>query len=348
VRHILITAGVLAGLWLYARRTLAFVDPRLINSCIIAAAAMLIGVAALHTRWAARIIAGGWLASLLVANALVNPVVPTEALFLRGRGHAVVDEAMQDVPGRLVDFTNRQGTILAGFGWPVLGHVAMAPDLALFDYLAPESPGLTEELYNRYAHVHFVLPPAETRLIFADAFQLATSPCSPRLETLGVNHFLAPNGAAIPGECSGSFTERPAADAKLWTRVHPVGRIGISSSVDASRAADFDFRAAVPEATLVTGRSSVTLGSPAGHSVAFAINRSVIDTVRCEGGNVVFADAHVIVRATANRASRCELRFLGTAGALRRLVLRETGPRVTLTAAPFSPEGGIAAAKEAH
>ena len=309
--------------WAFAR-TMVRVDRALVNTAILAASMGTAASALFATRWGARSLAIAWLLPLVVCDAAVNPLMPSGALFARGPGHAVVDAALKERPGRIVDFTGAPGATLAGFGWPVLASLQTAPDLALFRFLAPESPGLTESIYNRYAHVLFVLPPEPTRLLGADVFQAAISPCSPRLAALGVNHVLAPRAAAIPAGCEGTFDVRRAGDLQLWSRRRPVGSWGVAAAATPRGALEFDFSAGAASgaARVVPRRSGVRIEIPAGErrAVAYPVHLELVDRVRCEGARAGTVDAHVVIVATGDGGGRCDLEYLGTLGAIRRLL----------------------------
>src|SRR5712671_2758414 len=112
----------------------------------------------------ATLLLTAWAASVVLANHRVNPILRTGLMFSKGKGHDAVDRALAHMPGRVLDYSTHFGAQLAAFGWPMLGGVHNAPDVELFRFLAPESPGLSEEVYNRYAHYSFELPPAVSRI----------------------------------------------------------------------------------------------------------------------------------------------------------------------------------------
>src|SRR5581483_998498 len=149
----------------------------------IAFAALLLGAGALlcGTPRGATVLLAAWVGAVVLANHRVNPLVQSRKLFARAYGHRVVDAALARAPGRVMDYSTHFGSYLAAFGWPMLGGTLTSPDLALFRFLAPESPGLTEDVYNRYLHYNFELPPARTRMLSPDAIRIALSPCSRRL-----------------------------------------------------------------------------------------------------------------------------------------------------------------------
>jgi hypothetical protein len=328
-RDVAIAAAVLLASWMLARDQLASFDPRLRNLSLLWAVAALAGVAVVPRRVGPVLIMGGWAASLLLSDVGVNPLLRSRDLFRRGAGHAVVDEALRRVPGRLVDYTGTAGSVLAAFGWPILGGVAMAPDLDLSRFLAPESPGLDPFVYNRYAHVHFVLPPAPTRLVQGDLYELSLTPCSERLAALGVNHVLVPATAVLPPACAGEFEARPAGRAVLWTRRHPVAAAGVARVPTPSSWREFDYGAGVSGLPALRAESgALVVDIPAGgRGVSVPINRSVVEAVECDGARPAFLDAHFVAIPDGQRAASCRLSFLTTGGGLRRLLHREA--RVT-------------------
>ena len=62
-------------------------------------------------------------------------------------------------------------------------------------------------------------------------------------------------------------------------------------------------------------------GDPRNH-YTFAINLAVIDEITCERASAVMMDTHVVMSPAGGGPARCEIRFLGTTGALRRLLSR--------------------------
>src|SRR4029077_4471033 len=161
-------------------------------------------------------------------------------MFARGKGHEVIDRALGDAPGRLLDYSTHFGSYLAAYGWPMLGGTNNAPDLELFRFLAPESPGLSEEIYNRYAHYSFELPPAATRMLQPDSIRVAIDPCSRRLAAFGVNHLLmTPESAPAPA-CAVEWTSQPVGELRLWSRRAPVCGVGVALG-SAKNALDFDY-----------------------------------------------------------------------------------------------------------
>lgn len=310
--------------WL-ARRQVTGVDPRLRNLSLLWGGGALAGVAALRTRAGSLLIAGAWTLSLILSDVAVNPLLPSRELFARGAGHAVVDSALQRTGGRVLDFTETQGDVLAGFGWPILGGVRVAPDLGLARFLAPDSPGLSEFIANRYAHVHFVLPPRPTRLVQGDLYELSISPCSERLPALGVNHLLTRQGVALPASCADAFEARAAGEAVLWTRRRPVALTGVARTPSPRTALDFDYAADAPgQPRLEPAREALRVLAPAGgRAVAVPINGSVVESVECEGARPAFVDAHFVMLPTGTRPASCRLAYLGTTGGLRRLLRHE-------------------------
>src|SRR5207245_1942377 len=136
----------------------------------------LAGIALLETHWGPRLLALGWALPLVLANAGVHPLVGTDQLFARGSGHAQVERALASEPGRLLDYTTHIANSLAGRGWPVLSAVQFAPDVGMFRFLAPDPTGLGEEIFNRYALVHFRPPPGRAASPPDDSLWLFASP----------------------------------------------------------------------------------------------------------------------------------------------------------------------------
>ena len=324
-RDLAIGLLVLLGTGWLAREQVTAVDPRLRNLSLLWSAGALLGVAALRTRAGALLIAAAWSVALLLADLPVNPLLPSHELFRRGAGHAVVDSALRGAGGRLLDYTETPGSVLAGFGWPILGGVRLAPDLGLSRFLAPDSPGLDDFVANRYAHVHFVLPPRPTRLVQGDLYELSLSPCSARLAALGVNHLLTRAGVELPGACAGDFEPRVAGEAVLWTRRQPVALAGVARTAAPRTALDFDYGAsAAGQPRLDAGRDGLRVLIPeGGRAIALAINRSVVEGVECEGARAGFVDAHFVALPTGTGAAACRLTYLGSRGALRRILRRE-------------------------
>jgi len=221
-----------------------------------------------------------------------------------------------------MDYSTHFGTQLAAFGWPMLGGVHNSPDLELFRFLAPESPGLTEEVYNRYNHYSFELPPATSRIITPDSIRVAIDPCSRRVAALGVNHLLMKADAVPPPACALEWTSQPAGEFRLWSRRTPVCVIGVAPA-GAQGALDFDY-SCPSEARLVAGRAGFALEVPPdpARSWAVAINPSAAGSVECTHASARWAGAHLIVRPETGGAASCRGRYLDSAAALRRLMKR--------------------------
>jgi hypothetical protein len=293
--------------------------------------ALAIGAAlAVRRASAAPLLATAWAIPLIAANFAVNPLVRSSDLAREGEGHRVVTEALRATPGRLVHYGTHGGTYPNAFGWPLLVGVEQSPDVNLFRFLAPETPGLTEEVFNRYAHVVATLPPEPALLLQDDAFRVPIDPCSRRVATLGVNHFLLhPEYAArVPEVCACEFSVRRAGDLVLWTRRAPVGELGIARTPAPRSALDFDFGSgAAPGARVTLRRDGLTVDvlRDVQRPVALAVNRSLVDVVRCAAGAASALDAHVVVWPAPGRGASCRVDYLGTVGALRRLA--RTGER---------------------
>jgi hypothetical protein len=284
------------------------------------------GLASLRARRAPVLLGLAWAVPLVVATMSANPLVRSEDLFATGPGHEVVDRALRETPGRVLDYATHVGSVRAGSGWPVLAAVYVAPDRDLFRYLAPDSPGLEDAVFNRYAHVSFTLPPYRTQLLAADHFRLSIWPCSRRLATLGVNHFIARFSKERLGTtCGDEFTERKAGDLWLWTRREPVSAWGVAPALPwAKSALEFDFRprAGGDRAVLEKRRTGLTVRVPGDprSAYAIAINPSVLGDPACVDAFARRVDAHLVVTATSERPGRCDVPYLGTLAAARRLL----------------------------
>lgn len=329
LRVLAVGAAVVAGSALAARAHLA---TGLLTGCvlrawlppmILAAVLLLVSLAWLGTRRGALWLLAAWLAPIALANFSVNPMIHTGQLFLRGVGHAAIDRALARAPGRLVDVITHPGATLSAFGWPTLTGVQVAPDLALWRFLAPESPGLTDFVYNRYAHYRFVLPPAPSRLVQGDVFEVSLSPCSPRLRALWVNHFLVTPAAVLPKECEGDFTVSEAGDLRLWSRRAPVCRFGVARGApDSALAFDYSCGAQQEGARFEPGLQGFTIAVPPdpSRSWALALDPAVVESIECTGATARTLDAHLIIRPDGGAAASCRGRYLGSWGALRRML----------------------------
>ena len=293
----------------------------------LATGAALAGIALLQTQWGPRLLALGWALPLVLANVGVHPLVGSDQLFARGSGHAQVERALASEPGRLLDYTTHIANSLAGRGWPVLSAVQFAPDVGMFRFLAPDSPGLSEEIFNRYALVHFRPPPGRAASPADDSVWLFVSPCSQRVAALGVNHFLAYPGDRLPDECADRFVVRPAGALQLWSRKDPVCAFGVArgpAPVSDPLRYDYSCAAGGAAAHLRPGRGGFTVelsGEP-GVQYALPLNVSVVDDVSCEGATVRLGQAHLFFAPTRPRGASCRVDFLGTAAGLRRLLSR--------------------------
>ena len=126
---------------------------------VLSAVLLLVALRWMGSRRGAALVLAAWVVPITLADFTVNPMIRARQIFLRGAGHEAIDRALASAPGRLVDYSTHPGATLSAFGWPVLSGVQEAPDVAMFRFLAPDSPGLTDEIYNRYAHYSFRLPP---------------------------------------------------------------------------------------------------------------------------------------------------------------------------------------------
>jgi hypothetical protein len=335
VLDVAVAAVLVAGLAAWALAALPGAKRTFWFPILLQIALYLAAAAVIRTRVAALALAGAWVLPLVVADARVNPLLRSRDLFLEGAGHAVVHEAVRERPGRVVDFDTHPGAILGAHGWPVLGGVHTAPQPSLWRFLQPET-GLGEDVWNRYAHVHFVIPPEPSKLIGGDVFQAAVSPCSPRLAALGVNHLLVSPEAALPPDCSAAFERRPAGSLALWSRRAPVGQVGVARGARPASALEFDWAAmAQPGARLEPGRDRLRFTAAGEESVhyAFAVNLAAVEQIACDGASATVVDTHVVVTPAGYGPVLCELRWLGSIGGLARLAGRAAAPLVVNTRA---------------
>lgn len=332
---------VVTAAWLLARQELAGGNRSGWGPIALSAVLLVASAIALRSQWGPRLFAFAWLLPLIIATGPVNPLTRSRDLFREGEGHRVVADTLRSEPGRLVDFSTHNASLLSAFGWPVLASVQNAPDLELFRFLAPDSPGLTENIYNRYAHVSFVLPPGTTHGR-TDAFVAQISPCSRRFHALGVNHFLAPGASVLPDECASEFDGKIAGTVLLWTRRHPVGMVGAARGRPASTL-DFDWSASGlgSQVKVIPFRDHLRLDLPAGEGISFAfpVNRSLVDEVHCKGASARALDAHLVFEA-GPMPSHCEVDFLGTVGAVRRL-MHPSSPPIAFESEPSSDQASF-------
>ncbi len=299
----------------YAR---AWWPPIVLAGVLLSAGSLLSG-----TRRGATLLLVAWMASVVLANHRVNPLVHSSQLFAEGEGHREIDRAIAQTPGRLLDYSTHFGAQLAAFGWPMLGGIQNAPQLALFRFLGQESPGLTEEVYNRYAHYSFELPPAKTRVANTDVIRVAISPCSRRLAALGVNHLLMEADAAPPLACTAEWIQHPAGQLRIWSRRMPVCAVGVADGAPAS-AVDYDY-ACPSHATFASSAAGFSIEVPADavRSWAVSLNPAIVGAVDCSGATARFVDAHLVVHPqTGAGPASCRGRYLDSPVALRRLLKR--------------------------
>jgi hypothetical protein len=316
-----LAVAVLATSWLLARQHVVSVPPELWSRVLLTAALTVAAVASLGRKRAAPLLAAAWALPLVVADVAVNPLARSQAMLVKGSGHAVVEAALAETPGRLLEYEGHPGSVLAGFGWPVLAAVYVAPDNGLFTYLRGDVPELREEVHNRYAHVSFGLPGDATRILGGDAFRIAISPCSPRLATLAVNHFLVQPGNEIPAECRDALAVRAAGAMQLWSRRDPAGEFGVAVGVPKT-ALDFDFsaRGGGSRARRVPSRTGFVVEVPAepAASYALATNLSLVEGASCTDATARVVDTHVVVTPSGAHP-RCEFTYVDSVGALGRL-----------------------------
>jgi hypothetical protein len=325
-RELLAGAAVVAAMAALARAQLppdgrAFWFPILLTGGLVLA-----GAAALDRRAGAVVLAIAWCVPLALSTARVNPLLRSRDLFHEEAGHRAVAEALARTPGRLVDYSTHEAATLGGYGWPVLATVDTAPEASLWRFLAAALPGLEERTWNRYAHVRFVLPPAPTRLVQADLFIAQLPPCDARVAALGVNHLLTARDAVLPPGCAAEFERRPAGDLALWTRRRPVGLVGVAAGARPASALGFDWSPSAAGAARVTARRDglvFDLPDAPGKHYAYAVNLGVLDEVACTNATAAFVDTHVVVSHGGGPGpGHCQIGFLGTVGAVRRLLRR--------------------------
>jgi hypothetical protein len=322
-KELLVAAVVVAGMVALGRTQLPPDGRAFWFPLILTAGLLLAGAAALNTPRGAPLLGLAWMVPLALSTARVNPLLRSRDLFHESGAHLAVADALARTPGRLVDYGTHNGATLGGFGWPVLTGVDTAPDASLWRFLERDVPGLTEETWNRYAHVRMVLPPTPTRLVQADYFIAQLSPCSARAAAVGVNHLLTTRDAVLPDACAAGFERRPVGDLSLWTRRRPVRLIGVARGARPASALGFDWSAAAGSAARVIRlRDRVVLEVPGapGTYYAYAVNLGVLDEVVCTNASATFVDTHVVVSPLGAAQGSCELRFLGTHGAVLRLL----------------------------
>ena len=296
----------------YAR---AWIPPILLAALALSGGAVLAG-----TPRGATLLLAGWAGSVALANHRVDPLIRSQQLFSNGSGHEAVERALALNLGRILDYSTHPGAQLAAFGWPMLGGVQNSPDLALFRFLGPESPGLSEEVYNRYAHYSFELPPGRSRILDGDNIRVAIHPCSRRLSALSVNHLLMDADSTPDAACAVEWMAQPAGELWLWSRRTPVCAVGVARGSPAS-ALDFDY-ACPSEARVNAGVSAFSIEVPPdpARSWAVALNSAVIAGVDCVGATARFLDAHLVVHPEGGGTSTCRARYLDSGTALRRLL----------------------------
>jgi hypothetical protein len=300
---------------------------------LVAASLSALACARMGTRSAARLLAIAWALPLLLANHAVNPLVPTRSLFAEGPGHAAIARALAAEPGRLLDYSTHRANWLAGYGFPVLAAVQLAPDLDFFAFLAPDAPGLREELYNRYAQVQFAMPPGSSSLLGVDALEVSLSPCSRRLSALFVNHLLTWPFDPLPPGCDG-WSVRRAGALLLWSRKDPVCPLGVSRTAAGEvelDPVDFDYSCSAGGGAvgMEKRRDGLRVTFPAGSvgQFALAINLSIVDAVSCTAARWRSAGAHLVFAPDSAGGAECRISYLGSRGGIRRLLGAPAGGR---------------------
>jgi len=300
--------------WLSRCQARAWIPPLVAVALLLCA-----GILVSTTRRRAALLLAAWTAGVILANYRVNPLIWSPRMFATGSGHAVVNGVLARIPGRILDYSTHPGAVLAAFGWPVIGGVQDAPDLALFRFLEPDSRGLTDAIYNRYAHYSFIGGDAASRIVTADSIQVAISPCSARLAALGVNHLLADEGLDPGPGCATAWSVRAAGELRLWSRRKPVCAIGVARGSPAA-AMDYDY-SCPSEAQFESDASGFTVRVPAdpARSWALAVNEGVVGSVQCNGASSRFIDAHLAMHPDGPDP-HCRVRYLDSVDALRRLL----------------------------
>jgi hypothetical protein len=333
-REGIVAVVFLGAAWVLARRELAGGNRPDWEPIALTAALLLISAFAFRRVWGPRLLMAAWLVPLMIATAPTNPLARTSDLFREGTGHRDIARTLRATPGRIVDFDTHWAATLDMFGWAVLDSVNFAPDLDLFRFLSPDSSGLNEAVYNRYGIAQFGLP-GTPLMSGRDAFRAPLSPCSRRFAALGVNHFLTRSDARLPAACAMDFSAIPVGRQQLWSRRRPVGNVGVAHGEPAS-ALDFDWSMSGLGRLVEISprRTGLTVKLPAaeGLSFAFPINLSIVDEVSCSGASAKALDTHLVFRAGASPA-QCDVRFLMTRGALRRL-LDSNAPRTVFRSEP--------------
>jgi hypothetical protein len=304
------------------------IRPELVQGCyarawlpplVMTAILLLAGAISAGTRRGANILLAAWVGGVVLANHRVNPIIHSRQMFSKGQGHDTVDRALAQTPGRLLDYSTHPGAQLAAFGWPTLGGVHNAPAVALFQFLASESPGLSEEIYNRYAHSAFVMPPQRTELLAPDHIRVAIDPCGRTLRALGVNHLLTEVDSGPTPACASAWISQPVGQLRLWSRRQPVCAVGVGRGGPRS-ALDFDY-ACPTEAKLARHTSGFTLEVPAdaARSWALAVNPATIAHLDCVGASGRIVAAHLVLQPQGDVAASCRARYVDSPAALRRL-----------------------------
>ena len=316
-RGLLVALAMLAVLFVWARAELPGGYRESWWSIVLAGVLLLAASTLVRTRWAALALALAWSIPLFATNVGVNPLLRSRDLFQEEAGHRAIDHALAERPGRILDLDTHSGAALAAFGWPVLATVDTAPEPSLWRFLGGSA--LPQEVWNRYAHVRFsmMLP---TELLQDDSFVLTVNPCDPRFAALGVNHLLT-GRYPLPEECIDEFDVRAAGRLLLWSRRSPVSSIGYASGKRPSSALAFDWRSEVA-ARLVPRRDRLTFeaAGESGAHYAFPLNLAIIEDISCDHALATTIDTHVVVSPNGDGLARCDIKYLGTLGAVMRLL----------------------------
>lgn len=317
--QLLVASAMLSVLFVWARVELPGGHRDSWWSIELAAALLLAGSTFLPTSWAGLALALAWAIPLVATNVSVNPLLRSQDLFHAEAGHKAIELALSEHPGRILDLDTHSGAALAAFGWPVLATVDTAPEPSLWRFLG--GPVLPQEIWNRYAHVRFsmVLP---TALLQNDSFVFSVNPCDARFVALGVNHFLT-GQYPLPEECIDEFDVHAAGWLLLWSRRSPVSPIGYARGERPGSALAFDWHSEVA-AHLVPRRDRLTFESAGESEVhyAFPLNLAIIEDIACEHAKATTIDTHVVVSPSGDGLARCDIKYLGTSGAVMRLLGR--------------------------
>lgn len=282
------------------------------------------GLFTLHTSRGTVIWVWAWTGPLMVANFAVNPLVHARHSVAPSSGPTVLAELLSHTPGRVLSYEAFHYNEVVGHGIAALDGVQFAPDLDLIQFLRPELP---REAGNRFGRLVFVIPPAP------GGFGLQTvvvplDPCDAKLRTLYVNHFVAPAQSRLPVQCAADLEARAAGEAQIWSRrspVCPIGRLKTTDGTSIKSALAFDYSCSpATDATVVQVADGFDWQFQAARAhthYAIAVNRSLVASVKCDAATTSLRDAHLIVKPHAGQPAHCQIRYIDSEAALRRLRL---------------------------